>query len=169
MAFLRAKAGGADFRPASDVYRQESFHDCGPAALANYLQVLGVGAIPELDSIATLAGTTLMGTALRGLAVAAHEVLGFTPDAGRLDPEGIGASDLPLLAWFDRGHFVVVEGREPDGRFTIIDPLLGRYVLSRDVLARRWTGEALCAPPGRLEGADLSHGADKFPSCQEEA
>ncbi|MYA34654.1 MAG: hypothetical protein F4037_05555 [Gemmatimonadales bacterium] len=147
MAFVKAKVGGADFRPSRDVIRQRSFHDCGPAALVNYLTVLGAASIPAPDSIAAVAGTTYSGTALRGLVVAAQEVLGFRPVVGRLDPSRIGVDHLPLLAWFDKRHFVVVADRDADGRFTVLDPLLGRYVLSPDKLTRRWTGEAMWVPP----------------------
>ncbi len=147
VAFVKVKAEGGDFRPALDVIRQQSINDCGPAALANFLRAFGANPIPTADSIAVLAGTTPLGTKLRGLADAAHEVLGFMPTIERLRPTDIRAGDLPLIAWFDQEHFVVIESQEADGRFAIVDPLLGRYVLSRDALARHWTGEALWVPP----------------------
>ena len=160
-AYLRAAIDGADFVSASDVIRQVSFHDCGPAALANYLQALDVNVFPAVDSIAALAGTTPGGTRLRGLADAAHHLLGFSPRTGKLDPQRVGPDKLPIIAWFDRGHFVVLEGQSADGRFTIIDPLIGRYVLSRHAVARRWTGEALWASPRHARDEGSSVGADQ--------
>ena len=147
MAFVEAKVTGADFKPSSDVIRQESFHDCGPAALVNYLTVLGATSIPPLDSIAAVAGTTPTGTPLRGLVAAAHDVLGFRPVVGHLDASRIEVDQFPLLAWFDERHFVVVAERDTDGRFTVLDPLVGRYTLAADQLTRRWTGEAMWLPP----------------------
>lgn len=166
-AFLLVKADGGDFRQSSDVVRQESSYDCGPAALVNFLRALGADPIPGSDSIEVLAGTTPVGTKLSGLAEAAYEVLGFAPTLERFDPAEIGAGVLPLIAWFDQTHFVVVESQERNGRFTIVDPLLGRYVLSQEALSRRWTGEALWVPPHSVLGVQGSPATNlviSFPS-----
>lgn len=165
LASMIVRVNGGEFMPSVDVVRQVSSYDCGPAALANFTRAWDTGReIPALDSIAVLAGTTIHGTRLTGLAGAVQELLGVMPQLDRLDPARIGLDQLPLIAWFDQRHFVVIEDLGTDGRFSIVDPFLGRYVLSPDALARRWTGEALWLPSERPWTQGLAVSAGPSPS-----
>ena len=132
---------GAVYEGRAGVVLQRTLFDCGPAALANLLEIRGAP-VPPLDSLARLAGTTATGTTLGGLARAATQ-LGLPVRLVRRDPARFTGTDgLPMVAWVDRSHFVVVSDTS-SGMLTIVDPQIGRYRTSRGAFRRRWSGEAL--------------------------
>lgn len=127
------------------VVLQRAANDCGPAALANLLILMGVTP-PPLDSIATLAGTTPHGTSLGALARAA-ERLGLPARVRRFAPARVAAGAPPTLVWIGRSHFVVVAARSAEGVLTVVDPQIGSYRVPEAAFARVWSGEALVPLP----------------------
>lgn len=141
MGVASLKLEGGEYLGKKGAVLQASFFDCGPAALATLLRLLGY-APPGVDSVAKLAGTVPRGTSLGDLARAAG-ALGLHLEARRFARPVARDADLPLIAWTGRKHFVVVAARSPLGVLTILDPQLGRYRLAEGAFARHWSGEAL--------------------------
>lgn len=138
-AAARVLIEGGRLLDRQGVVLQKGLHDCGPAALATLMRLSGGSRVP-LDSIASLAGTSSIGTSASGLVDAALE-LGFQLSFTRLP--GMPGPDLgPFIAWVRSSHFVVVRVR-PDGRVLVHDPQVGRYLLERDDFEGIWTGESL--------------------------
>lgn len=132
---------GARYLGTDSMVLQRTLYDCGPAALASLMLTLDVIS-PSLDSIRKLAETSIHGTTIGALARASVS-LGFPLRPHVLAPDHVERSTLPLIAWIDRGHFVVVQAAHTAGTITVLDPQAGRYRLSSAKLAMRWTGEAL--------------------------
>lgn len=132
---------GATFLGREGVVLQESLNDCGPAALANMLGVLGM-ATPSLDSLAVLAGTGPTGTRASGLIRAGAE-LGIPMTLDRIAPEDVALAPRPFIAWVNRNHFVTVSDLTSIGTMTVLDPRVGRYSISETDFTSIWTGEAL--------------------------
>ena len=120
---------------------QSTLSDCGPAALANMIQVLGLGT-PATDSLGVLAGTGPTGTRASGL-IRAAEVFGLSLTLNRLLRGGIAETPKPFIAWVRKSHFVTVTEWMPDGRVTVLDPLVGRYTIGDTAFNRIWSGEAV--------------------------
>ncbi len=132
---------GGEFLGEDGVVLQRTLYDCGPAALANLLQLLGIDP-PPLDTLSTLTGTTAYGTSFAALRAAAGS-LGVSLEARRFVPAVARVARLPLIAWYGRRHFVVVAARSPDGMLTVLDPQVGRYRAPERWFGKRWSGEAL--------------------------
>lgn len=148
-AVIRARGGA--FVSLPGVVLQSGLADCGPAALATLVVILG-GAPPGLDSIGALAGTGPRGTTLGGLARAAR-ALGVEGDLRTLDP---GVLSGPVLAWVDGGHFVTVLPDGP-GSFLVLDPQAGPYRIAGPRLRGFWSGEALVPRPARISADPAVH------------
>jgi ABC-type bacteriocin/lantibiotic exporter with double-glycine peptidase domain len=65
--------------------------------------------------------------------------LSFTVEDG-LD---LSALPLPLIAWVNRSHFVVVSRRDASGRITVLDPQAGRYEIEEAAFREFWSGEVI--------------------------
>ena len=141
-----ARLQGARFHGAGGV-RQQAANDCGPAALAHCLRRLGRAApYPDPDGRLTPGPR---GCTFAELAAEARR-LGWPVRVRRIVPARLGDVALPAILWLRRGHFVVVEGRTPDGRWLGHDPALGRVSWTPEALERAWGGEILHgAPIGR--------------------
>jgi len=140
---------GGDFIQVPGAVAQSGFADCGPAALATLLVMLGLDP-PSTDSIARLAGTDALGTTFSGLQAAAAE-LGLHSEIRRLPPPAQRRLRTPLIAWVDQGHFVTLIPDAP-GVVVVLDPQVGPYRIRRDRLRRYWSGEALIPMPGPVAG-----------------
>ncbi|MDT8340313.1 MAG: cysteine peptidase family C39 domain-containing protein [Longimicrobiales bacterium] len=138
------RAGGT-FLGWEGVVRQRGLVDCGPAALATLLTLLGVG-VPPLDSLAALAGTGPTGTRAGGLARAGSR-LGVPLTPRHLDPDTPGAHPAPFIAWVRQSHFVVVAGVDDAGRIHVLDPQAGRFLVDGKAFRRMWSGEAVLSFP----------------------
>lgn len=138
---------GGSYEGREGVILQSGVNDCGPAALANVLKTLGMGA-PSPDSLEALAGTGPEGTRASGL-VRAAATLGLDLALTRVDWERRGQVPTPFIAWVHESHFVAVTERT-QGRFTVLDPQVGRYSIGESAFRSIWTGEALvlARPPG---------------------
>ncbi|MFN2397325.1 MAG: cysteine peptidase family C39 domain-containing protein [Gemmatimonadaceae bacterium] len=142
---------GGRYLGADSMVFQSTLYDCGPAALASLMITLGA-VPPPLDSIRKLAGTSIRGTTIASLTRASTS-LGLHLRPYMLPSSHVQHSALPLIAWIDRGHFVVVKAGNTAGTVTVLDPQAGRYRLSIAQLATRWTGEAIVRAAPSTGGA----------------
>lgn len=149
---LEATRAGAEFLGRDGLTLQTGLHDCGPAALANLLASLGQDP-PPLGTLARLAGTRPSGTRTSGLVRAAGRVgvslsrwTGSSATGPSQGPEHHPPFPLPAIAWVHESHFVTVASQAPDGRLTILDPLVGRYSMTTADFRGIWSGEVLLVP-----------------------
>ena len=131
----------AEFLGSDGVVFQAALNDCGPAALANMMRIVGVAA-PSTDSLMVLAGTEPRGTTAGGLIRAASR-FNLSLMLTRLTPAELPHTRLPFIAWVNRNHFVTVTGRSPSGRLTVVDPSVGRYSISEEGFEKIWSGESI--------------------------
>jgi len=132
---------GARFVAQGNARLQSSLNDCGPTALADFLELTGL-AVPSPDSLRRLTAMDVHGTTLDNLELAAT-VAGLRVFSVRWDPTEIAELPLPSLVWVDRRHFVVVARRSSFDSVEVHDPAAGRYRMATDRFARVWSGEAL--------------------------
>ncbi|MFI5233504.1 MAG: cysteine peptidase family C39 domain-containing protein [Gemmatimonadales bacterium] len=132
---------GARFIAQDGARLQSSLNDCGPAALADFLELTG-RAVPSADSMKRLTATDQHGTTLANLEAAAV-ASGLRVFSVRWDPGELALLPLPSLVWVERRHFVVVARRSGADSVEIHDPAAGRYRMTVDRFARSWSGEAL--------------------------
>ena len=153
---------GASYLGRDGVILQSTLMDCGPAALANLIRVLGMDA-PSTDSLMVLAGTGPTGTRASGL-IRAAEDFGLSMALERVTLAGLPDTALPFIAWVKRSHFVTVTERTPSGRLTVVDPQVGRYSISEDAFKTIWSGEAiLLAEPHQITRDEIRHGPESSP------
>jgi hypothetical protein len=132
---------GARFELQGGARLQSSLNDCGPTALADFLELSGVR-VPPAESLRRLADIQPRGTTLGNLAAAADSA-GLRVFPVRWDPADIAKLPVPALVWVEKSHFVVVAKHGRDDAIEINDPAAGRYVIAADRFARLWSGEAL--------------------------
>ena len=132
---------GARFEPQGGARLQSSLNDCGPTALADFLELSGVS-MPPAESLLRLTHVEPRGTTLENLAAAAGRA-GLPVFSVRWDPADIANLPVPALVWVEKSHFVVVARRTHNDSIEINDPAAGRYVMAADRFARLWSGEAL--------------------------
>jgi hypothetical protein len=132
---------GARFIAQGRARLQTSLDDCGPTALADFLELSGLP-VPAPDSLRRLTGTTPRGTTLANLGTAALTA-GLRVFPVRWDPMELAQLPLPSLVWVERSHFVVVAARSLPDSVEVHDPAAGRYRMAGDRFARLWSGEAL--------------------------
>jgi hypothetical protein len=132
---------GARFVPQGRVRLQSSLDDCGPTALADFLELSGLS-VPTPDSLRRLTGTNPRGTTLASLESAALTA-GLRVFPVRWNPVELAQLPLPSLVWVERSHFVVVAARPRPDSVEVHDPAAGRYRMAGDRFARLWSGEAL--------------------------
>jgi predicted double-glycine peptidase len=132
---------GARFITSGRARLQSSLDDCGPTALADFLELSGLP-VPSRDSLRRLAATKPSGTTLGDLGTAAGAA-GLRVFPVRWDPAELALLPLPSLVWVERRHFVVVARRSRADSVEVLDPAAGRYRMATDRFAQLWSGEAL--------------------------
>jgi ABC-type bacteriocin/lantibiotic exporter with double-glycine peptidase domain len=132
---------GARFISQGRARLQSSLDDCGPTALADFLELSGLP-VPAPDSLRRLTATTPSGTTLGNLTIAALSA-GLRVFPVRWDPAELAMLPLPSLVWVERDHFVVVTARRRPDSVEVHDPAAGRYRMAGDRFVRLWSGEAL--------------------------
>jgi len=160
-------AAGARLLPSEGMIWQRGWTDCGPAALANWLQLVG-GTPPPLDTLSRLTGLGPRGTRLGRIARVAV-TLGFPVGVRTLDPAGgprvLRGYTTPLVVWVHPGHFVTVAALTPGDSVDVLDPLRGRQLLPWSLFARRWNGVVMhpaapgcdgCVPSSPAPGEDFT-------------
>lgn len=119
---------------------QQHLSDCGPAALANLIVLLG-GAPPGLARLRAEADTDARGTKTGDLLRTAR-AYGLELRLVRLDPEQLPRG-RPVIAWVRPAHFVVVVPLHEHQRWLVIDPLTGAWAWHLETLTERWSGVVL--------------------------
>lgn len=134
------------------VVRQYAEVDCGPACLLSVLRYWGGDA--SLAEVRSLVGTDRRGSSMYQLAKGAAEV-GLKAQGATGGYEDLAGVTLPVIAHVVRDggllHYVVVERVAPD-RIWIMDPAVGRQVLSRSEFEQLWMSKAvlLLEPTDRI-------------------
>jgi hypothetical protein len=138
---LSLQMRGARFEAQGRARLQSSLNDCGPTALADFLDLTGVS-VPSGEALRRLTEIRPRGTTLANLAAAA-EHYGLRVFSVRWDPADLANLPLPSLVWVDKSHFVVAARRPNANSIEVNDPAAGRYVMAAERFARLWSGEAL--------------------------
>ncbi|HEY2850969.1 MAG TPA: cysteine peptidase family C39 domain-containing protein [Gemmatimonadaceae bacterium] len=132
---------GARFIELGGARLQSSLNDCGPTALAEFLELEG-RPVPSRDSLLRLTRTGRYGTTLAQLETAAT-LSGLRVFAIAWSPMELRDLPVPSLAWVDHRHFVVVARRDAADSVEVHDPAAGRYRMATEQFARVWSGAAL--------------------------
>jgi ATP-binding cassette subfamily B protein len=140
-ARLSLQVRGAQFESQGAARLQSSLNDCGPTALADFLELSGVS-VPPAETLRRLTKIEPTGTTLGNLGIAADRA-GLRVFPVRWDPTDFSSLPLPSLVWVEKSHFVVVVRRTSDGVVEVFDPAAGRYLIADARFARLWSGEAL--------------------------
>ncbi|HSR52693.1 MAG TPA: cysteine peptidase family C39 domain-containing protein [Acidobacteriota bacterium] len=141
---IRAWRMGARFEGLEQVVLQAGISDCGPAALCMVLRHHGLRvSLGELTRQAAPGPRGVRMGVLRSLA----ERHGLIAECRRLRPAQLSRVPLPAVVFFERGHFVVLEGISPEGTLEVLDPALGRLRFPPSAFERSWKGPILLIEP----------------------
>ncbi|WP_439482815.1 peptidase domain-containing ABC transporter [Cyclobacterium plantarum] len=117
-------------------YKQPDAKDCGPTCLR--IIAKHYGKLVSLQEIREYSETTRSGSNLLKLSEAA-ESIGFKTIGARLDFNRLKQAQLPLIAHWDKRHFVVVYRIKKDQVY-LSDPAYGLIRLSKTEFIDRWIG-----------------------------
>ncbi len=137
---IRAWWNGAVYQGEDGVIRQQTKYDCGVVCLQMILRDRGITV--QLGELRLSAQTSYEGTSLLGLKRAADKY-GVKASAWSLNQKDLLRIELPVIAFVDGNHFVVISNVNKDGTLTVLDPARGRLNYSGSSFARHWNGEAL--------------------------
>jgi Peptidase C39 family len=151
---IRAWWNGALYQGEDGVIRQQTKYDCGVVCLQMVLRDRGITA--QLGDLRSSAQTNQHGTSILGLKWAA-EKYGVKASAWRLKGKDLLRIQLPVIAFVDGNHFVVIDKVNNDGTLIILDPARGRLQFTEPSFVRHWKGETLI----------LGEYSDRVLSCQD--
>lgn len=100
------------------------------------------------ETMAALRGwfASSRGATLRTI-LAASSMLGLRTRALKVEIDGLTELPLPAILHWELSHFVVLD-KVSGARFTILDPSLGKRVLTRDEVSQGFTGVCVEMSPG---------------------
>jgi ATP-binding cassette subfamily B protein len=117
--------------------------ECGAASLAMVLDYHG--ACLPLSEVREACAVSRDGVNANAI-IRAAQSYGLVAQGFRVEPSDLGELALPAIIHWEMRHFVVLE-RIERRHFTIVDPALGRRVLSREEFSAAFTGVALAFEP----------------------
>ncbi|PIA79224.1 ABC transporter ATP-binding protein [Gaetbulibacter sp. 4G1] len=117
-------------------YKQPDSKDCGPTCLRIIAKYYGK--LISLQDIRDLSETTRIGSNLLKLSDAA-EAIGFKSIGVKIDYHKLKEAPLPLIAHWNKNHFVVVYKVKKDVVY-ISDPSYGLITYTKDEFISRWIG-----------------------------
>jgi predicted double-glycine peptidase len=137
---LSAWRKGAEYLGEAGVVRQVSPSECGVACLQMIFDQKGITASEA--SIRTLSGVSERGASMLGLKRAA-EAYGLKASVWTLRKRDLLRAPLPLIAFVDKSHFVVISEITVDDRLIVLDPSAGRLSYSLESFKDCWEGEVI--------------------------
>ncbi|WP_280882752.1 peptidase domain-containing ABC transporter [Streptomyces pseudovenezuelae] len=141
--FLRPEAWrayrGNRGRARIPICYQTQVSDCGPACLVMTLRHHGIDA--ELDQIRELVSSGTNGSSARSLLEAARSH-GLKGRGVRADLDGLQLLPPGSILFWNFNHFVVLE-RSTRNYTDVVDPAVGHRRLSRESIAKAFTGVAI--------------------------
>jgi predicted double-glycine peptidase len=129
----------AEYLGEDGVIRQSTPYDCGIACLQ---MVLGERGITVSGDLIRLRGVETKGISMLKLKQIARQY-GLEATTWKLKEEDIFLAPLPLIAFIDRSHFVVVSQVTSDSHLIVLDPSAGRLRYSLQSFNNRWHGEVI--------------------------
>lgn len=137
---LLAALQGYEYLGRDRVVFQRGAIDCGPAAMEMVLKHYGIK--ESLESLEREMLNDPKGTTMERMKLVA-ERYGLLAEGRRIDAIALRNISLPLIALYERRHYVVVVERTPNGYLTILDPALGRCRTHERSFIRACHGEIL--------------------------
>jgi ATP-binding cassette, subfamily B, bacterial len=118
--------------------------ECGAASLAMVLAHHGHHApLPEVREACAVSRDGVNALAI----LRAAESYGLDAKGYRAELEGLAQIPLPAILHWEFSHFVVLERLARNGDAYIVDPAQGRSKVSREILAKSFTGAVLAFTP----------------------
>lgn len=140
---MRAGTASRRQRVETPVVLQMQVTECGAASLG---AVLGhFGRFVPLDELRTVCGATRDGTTGGDLKRAAAHY-GVDLEGRRMGVDALAAAPMPVIAYWNFMHFLVVEGFEGDG-VRLNDPAAGRRRVTLEEFRRSYSGVAFLPTP----------------------
>ncbi len=130
----------AEYLGEDGVIRQSTPYDCGIACLQMILGERGITV--SADLIRSKAGIENKGISMLKLKQVAGQY-GLEASTWKLKEEDISLAPLPLIAFIDRSHFVVVSQVTSDSHLIVLDPSAGKLRYSLQSFKNRWQGEVI--------------------------
>lgn len=127
---------------------QMNQYECGPSCLHMILAYYGYEAdFSKLKERFTSIGHGRDGSSMLKMKEVS-ETYQLTCMAKKATPEQLDNGFLPIILFWEHKHFVVLEQISKRKMYTIIDPSLGRQVLSKEEFSDKYSGVFLFASPG---------------------
>lgn len=140
----RARVRGAFLVGEAGVVLQARDNDCGAACLKMVLAAHGIEC--SLSDLTLELGTTSWGTSLLQLRLVATR-LGLPGRSWAIRDTDLSKVPLPVIAFVNEDHFVVIRRFVTPGTLEVDDPALGRLQWPIRSFQKAWPGEALVFDP----------------------
>jgi NHLM bacteriocin system ABC transporter peptidase/ATP-binding protein len=135
------------------VVLQMEVADCGAASLGMILSAHGRWL--ALDDLRTACGISRDGATALDI-IDAAEGFGMQADGRRVDLGDLDGMAMPVIAWWDQNHFLVLEGIDKRNAY-LNDPARGRRTIRASDFVEHFSGVVLSFTPGE----DFARGGER--------